>query len=332
MTPPKLPFPNPAKPPTVACRMAPRPGQMSDTSNITGGDGPTEDPDTVRVAALQKRVGDRVRHLRELRGLPRRALSERSGVSPRYLAQLEAGEGNISIGLLKRVAVALDHKIEWLVSEEDTWTSDALRVADLFRQAPEAVRQQCLDILTTASVADSRASRLALVGLRGAGKSTLGALLGQAFAVPFVELNRDIESHSGMTVTDILALYGQEGYRRLEALALDRVIASHDTVVLAVAGGIVAEPETYKTLLARFHTVWIKADPQEHMDRVRAQGDTRPMAGNPEAMAQLRSILKSREALYEQAHVHLDTAGRRPDQSLSDLAALVRNSRFLQPQ
>ncbi|MCB1359794.1 MAG: helix-turn-helix transcriptional regulator [Rhodobacter sp.] len=281
------------------------------------------------VDALILRVGERVRKARELKGIPRRVLSDMSGVSPRYLALLEAGEGNISIGLLQRVAEALDHRIEWLVGEDDPWTSDALRMAALFRSAPADTRHKVLNLLAPQPEKTARRHRIALIGLRGAGKSTLGNLAGQALGIPFVELNREIEEQAGMPVNEVMAFYGQEGYRRLEAQAMNRIIATHDTMILAVAGGIVSEPETFKTLLAHFHTIWVKATPTEHMGRVRAQGDTRPMAGNPEAMDQLKFILTSRETLYDQARAKLDTTGRSVDDSLRDLLALIRDHGFL---
>ncbi|BCH20336.1 shikimate kinase [Mesorhizobium sp. L-8-10] len=304
---------------------------MSEITNFKGEATRVEPHDGLEVAVdrLISRVGERVRKARELKGLPRRVVSEISGVSPRYLAQLEAGEGNISIGLLERVAIALDHRIEWLVGEEDPWTSEAVRVADLFRSSPADVRRRVLDVLNPAPPESLRAHRICLVGLRGAGKSTLGDLASKALNIPFVELNHDIEEQSGMPVNEVMALYGQEGYRRLEAQAVSRIIATHDTMILAVAGGIVAEPDTYKTLLSHFHTVWIKASPEEHMGRVRAQGDTRPMAGNPEAMEQLKSILHSREALYEKASAKLDTSNRTLETSLQDLLRLIREEGFL---
>jgi XRE family transcriptional regulator, aerobic/anaerobic benzoate catabolism transcriptional regulator len=281
------------------------------------------------VEILIARVGERVRRARDRKGIPRRVLSEKSGVSPRYLAQLEAGEGNISIGLLQRVAHALDHKIEWLVGEDDPWSSEALRMADLFRTADARTQARVLATLSPEPVAAARAHRICLVGLRGAGKSTLGRRAGERLGIPFLELNREIEEQSGMPVEELMALYGQEGYRRLEAQAIDRVIATHDTMILAVAGGIVAEPETYNVLLSKFHTIWVKATPAEHMARVREQGDTRPMAGNPEAMDQLKSILTAREALYERALAKLDTSGRTEDESLDEMLALIRSHDFL---
>lgn len=300
---------------------------MGEITNFRGEVAPPDADDA--VTALILRVGDRVRKARERKGIPRRVLSEISGVSPRYLAQLEGGEGNISIGLLQRVAIALDHRIEWLIGEEDPWTSDAVRVADLYRTASRDVRQRVLDLLAPEPTETMRARRICLIGLRGAGKSTLGTAAGAALGVPFVELNREIEEQSGMPVNEVLALYGQEGYRKLEAQALGRIIATYDTMILAVAGGIVAEPETYKTLLANFHTIWVKASPQDHMNRVRAQGDTRPMAGNPEAMEQLKSILTSRESLYERSLAQLDTTGKPAQTSVDELTALIRDRRFL---
>lgn len=298
---------------------------MSEITDFRGDTQPTVTDATEQ--ALIRRVADRVRRAREAKGIPRRVLSEKSGVSPRYLAQIEAGEGNISIALLHRVAEALDHRIEWLLSEDDPLQSEALRFAALYRAAPAPLRAEVLARLTAQG--DARAKRICLVGLRGAGKSTLGQQVGAALGLPFVELNRQIADLAGMPVTEVLALYGQEGYRKLEAEAINRVIATHDALVLAVAGGIVAEPETYATLLNRFHTIWLRATPDDHMARVRAQGDTRPMAGNPEAMAQLKSILSSRETLYARAEAMLDTSRRTEAQSLSDLVTLIRARGFL---
>lgn len=304
---------------------------MAEMTNFRGETVPVASADAgeAAVRALIARVGERVRKAREMKGIPRRVLSDISGVSPRYLALLEAGEGNISIGLLQRVAEALDHRIEWLVGAEDPWTSDALRMADLFRSAPAETRARVREILSPEPERSLRMNRICLVGLRGAGKSTLGAAAGQTLGLPFVELNREIEAQAGMPVNEVMALYGQEGYRRLEAQALERVIATHEALILAVAGGIVAEPDTYNTLLQHFHTIWVRATPEEHMARVRAQGDTRPMAGNPEAMEQLRHILTSREALYERALAKLETSGRAVDESLQELLDLITGRQFL---
>ncbi|WP_171175104.1 helix-turn-helix transcriptional regulator [Ruegeria sp. HKCCD8929] len=304
---------------------------MTEITNFRGESTSQDSSDRAEAAVMTliARVGERVREARQRRGIPRRVLSEMSGVSPRYLAQLEAGEGNISIGLLQRVAIALDHRIEWLVGEDDPWNSDALRVADMYRLANADVQQMVLRALSPEPDEVLRAQRICLVGLRGAGKSTLGAMLGRALGLPFVELNHWIEEQAGMPVSEVMALYGQEGYRKLEAQAVSRVIATHESMVLAVAGGIVAEPETYNTLLSHFHTIWLRATPVEHMERVRAQGDERPMAGNPEAMEQLKSILTSREALYGKALAQLDTSGQPVETSLAQLKRLVEERGFV---
>ena len=215
-------------------------------------------------------VGDRVRMARARRGISRKVLSELSGVSQRYLAQLEGGQGNISIALLKRIAVALDHRIEWLVGEDDPWNSDALRVAALFRAATVEQKRRVLALLDPDNAGEQRGRRVALIGLRGAGKSTLGRLAAAARDIPFVELNAEIEATSGMPVNELMALYGQEGYRRLERHAVERIAAAHDSVILAVAGGIVSEPDTFNSSCGT-STIWLKAKPEEHMSRVRKQ-------------------------------------------------------------
>ncbi|MGO8800672.1 MAG: helix-turn-helix transcriptional regulator [Roseiarcus sp.] len=276
------------------------------------------------VDAFIAAVGERVRKARQRKGIARRVLSELSGVSQRYLAQLENGGGNISIALLHKVAQALDHRVEWLVGEDDPWGSETAKFAELYRSATSEQRQKVMKILLPAQPEQMRRRRICLIGLRGAGKSTLGRRLGAELSLPFVELNRDIEEQSGMPVTDIMALYGQEGYRRLERQALERVVATSDAVVLAVAGGIVSEPETFAFLLRNFHTIWLKAPPETHMKRVFEQGDERPMAGNPKAMEELTSILTSREALYARAESVVDTNGRSPDESARDLVLAVR--------
>lgn len=274
-------------------------------------------------------VGDRVRAARARKGISRRTLAERSGVSQRYLAQLEGGDGNISITLLRRIADALDHRIEWLVGEDDSRNPEDILVASLFRRAGSERRRQALRILDPAGPAGLRAHRLALIGLRGAGKSTLGKMLAAETGVPFLELNQEIARMSGMPVNEIIALYGQEGYRSLEKQAIDRIVAEHDSIILAVAGGIVSESETFVRFLRHFHTIWLKASPEEHMARARAQGDLRPMAGNPAALDELKSILTSREALYAQAEISVDTSGKRLEDSFREVRTVVAECRFL---
>ncbi len=274
-------------------------------------------------------VGDRVRDARARKGISRRALSELSGVSQRYLAQLESGDGNVSIALLRRIAQSLDIDIEWLVAADDPWKSDLVTVIRLYRNAPAGTRDRVLELLNPDLQGPRRDGRIALIGLRGAGKSTLGRLAAQKLQVDFVELNQEIEEQSGMAVDELIALYGQEGYRRLEHQAIGRLAGTHDRLVLAVAGGIVSEPETFSFLLRNFHTIWLKAEPEEHMARVRGQGDERPMAGNPEAMDELRSILTSREALYAKAEASVNTSGTTVDTSLAALIGTIEKNGFL---
>jgi XRE family transcriptional regulator, aerobic/anaerobic benzoate catabolism transcriptional regulator len=285
--------------------------------------------DSARIDQLLSSVGERVRSARARMGLSRRVLAERSGVSQRYLAQLESGQGNISIALLLRVADALDFRIEWLVAEDDPWTSDAVMVSSLLRTATRAQRERVLEILDPENPGLRRASRIAFIGLRGAGKSTLGRLTAAKLGLPFKELNDDIAEASGMPAGEVMALYGPEGYRHLERQALERIVAAYDRLVLAVAGGIVSQPETYNSLLRNFHTIWLRAEPEEHMARVRAQGDERPMAGNPDAMAELRSILTAREALYAQAEAHIDTSKATLEKSVEAILDAIAKKRFL---
>ena len=240
-------------------------------------------------------------------------MADISGVSLRYLAQWEAGEGNVSLSVLHRVARALQAPVAELVG------APACDIAAAYAAAPDPLRKRVKDLLAP----PARARRVALIGLRGAGKTTLGRLLGETLSWPFVELNREIEALSGLAVNEVIALYGQEGYRRLERQAVERVVATRDNLVLAAAGGVVTEPETFAFLQAHFHTIWLKAAPHEHMNRVRAQGDERPMAGHPKAMEELNARLRDREALYASAHAHVDTSGRVVAQSHDELLATV---------
>ncbi len=290
-------------------------------------DAPTIDSES---AMLLARVGERVRRARTIKGVSRRVLSEISGVSPRYLAQLEAGTGNISIALLMRVARALDHRIEWLVSEEDPVNSEVWQLTERFRSASPDTRARVVAAFDETTGASARAGRICLIGLRGAGKSTLGKRIGAAFNVPFVELNDEIEALGQMPIGEIMALYGVEGYRKFEAAALAGVFERFDRMVLAVAGGIVSDRDVFETLLSRCHTIWLQASPKEHMDRVRAQGDLRPMAGQPEAMVQLKRILEDRRKSYARADASFDTSGRSIQIAVADLAELIRAKGYLE--
>jgi XRE family aerobic/anaerobic benzoate catabolism transcriptional regulator len=276
-------------------------------------------PERMSDEEFLKRLGDRVREARAKRGMTRKILSRDSGVSERYLAQLETGQGNISILLLRQLATALDMPIETLVHERPDPSVDLAHALELLRRlGPEDLveaRQLLLQRFDTAAE-KARRGRVALIGLRGAGKSTLGALLAQRLKVPFVELDKEIERASGVSLSVIFDLYGQAGFRRLERQCLAELIARHPGFVLATGGSLVSEPATFEMLLTNCFTVWLTASPAEHMGRVVAQGDMRPMASNREAMSDLQRILKVRNPLYSKADARVDTAGRTIEESL----------------
>jgi len=276
--------------------------------------------------AYLRLLGDRIREARARRGMTRKILARDSAVSERYLAQLEAGHGNISIALLRQIAHAMGLPLADLVREEpDRPVELTLLIQTLSRLAAKdlAVARKLLAETFGAAVESERRHRIALIGLRGAGKSTLGARLAKAMGVPFVELDREIERESGTSLSEIFDLYGQAAYRRYERRALEGVIERHDRAVIATGGSIVSEPATFDLLLAACFTVWLTAAPEEHMSRVVAQGDYRPMAENDEAMEDLRRILAGRNALYAKADATVDTAGKTVEQSFAELKAAV---------
>lgn len=238
--------------------------------------------------AYLSRLGDRVRAWRSEHGMTRKALSQASGVSERYLAQLEAGEGNISVLLLRKVARAMGVPVESLVREDEG------------AQKP-----------------------VALLGLRGAGKSTLGAKLAESLKVPFVELDREVEKEAGAGLGKVFDMYGQDGYRRFERRALERVLAQHELAVIATGGSLVTDSSTYRLLLERCTCIWLRASPEEHMARVIAQGDMRPFKGRSAALEEIRKLLADRDRLYARADFTLDTSGKTLKQSVHELKAVL---------
>lgn len=238
-------------------------------------------------------IGSRVRAARKARRMTRKALAANSAVSERHLAQLEGGLGNISVLLLARIATAIDEPLSALVA--------------------------------TPLASTCKARRIALIGLRGAGKSTLGRAAADALGMPFAELNDGIAAAAGLSPGEIFALYGEDGYRRFEATALAQIANTEDSIVLATGGGIVTNKATWELLLARFHSVWLTATPEEHMARVVAQGDHRPMAGDPYALDSMRAILASRNAQYSSADAVLETAGLDVGTCVQNLIATIRS-------
>src|SRR5579883_643249 len=279
------------------------------------------DPET----AFLEQLGQRVRNMRALRGMSRKVLAKIPGISQRDIAQLESGNGNGSIVLLRRVSNAMGAHLEDLIPAAEP-VPDWQVIRDLIRKASPAQIAQAKDALTGHGTSAHRASfsGIALIGLRGAGKSTLGRLLAKRIGWNFVELNKEIERENGLSVAEIINLYGQEGFRRLEQAAVQQLLARKELMVLATGGGIVSEPLTFDLILSSFYTIWLKAEPEEHMARVRKQGDLRPMADDRSAMAELRNILKSREPLYARAAAVVDTAGLSVDAAAAKLIDNVR--------
>ena len=283
----------------------------------------SENPDS--ETGFLEQLGQRVRTMRALRGMSRKVLAKVSGISERYIAQLESGKGNVSIVLLRRVSGAMGAHVEDLIPSSDP-VPDWPVIRDLLRQASSAQIAQARDVLAGGATSTHKRpafSGIALIGLRGAGKSTLGKRLAERIRWKFVELNKEIERQNGLSVAEIINLYGQEGFRRMEQAALGQLLARKELMVLATGGGIVSEPLTFDLILTSFYTIWVKAEPEEHMTRVRGQGDLRPMAEDPSAMAELRNILLSREPLYARANAVVDTAGLSVDAAAARLFEAV---------
>jgi XRE family aerobic/anaerobic benzoate catabolism transcriptional regulator len=258
-----------------------------------------------------KLLGDRVREARARRGMTRKILARDSGVSERYLAQLETGQGNVSILLLRDIARALDLPLEALVYNGVEPPVDLVHTTEFLRRLTTDELAQARSLLLERFGGidlAARRGRVALIGLRGAGKSTLGAALAERLEVPFLELDRLIEQDSGVSLSAFFDLYGQSGFRRSERRCLDEVIERYPRFVLATGGSLVSEPATFERLLTMCLTVWLRATPEDHMQRVIAQGDMRPMADNRESMSDLQRILAVREPLYRKADVAIDTS------------------------
>jgi len=271
-------------------------------------------------------IGREVRKSRAKRGMTRRQLAQASRTSERYLAQIEGGAGNPSVSVLRSIAQALDLPAAALLPEAKARPAALERILDLIAQVPPrelAGFASDLEARIARSAGADRGRRIALIGLRGAGKSTLGRMLAQHLGWPFVELDRRVEDEYGASIPDLIEMAGSATFRRQERRALEHVIAEHEAAVITTAGGIVANPETYALLLRRTHTIWIKARPQEHMSRVMAQGDFRPMAQNRQAMADLVAILEARRADYARAEAEIDTSGDSPQQSFAKLLRAV---------
>ena len=291
-------------------------------------DAPGADTATDRRDPFLTALGERVRSLRARRGMTRRALSQASDVSERHLANLELGVGNASILVLRQVCHALDCQLAELLGDETATSPEWLLIRDLLRGRNDDDLRRGRVALTAlygqSGAPDARSQRIALIGLRGAGKSTLGKMLADDLDVPFVELNQEIERVAGCSLAEIHNLLGASAYRRYERRALEETIQLYPDAVIATPGGVVSDPANYNLLLGHCTTVWLKASPEEHMNRVLAQGDMRPMSGNKEAMDDLKRILAERAAFYSKADLALETGGKPLELAFSELREALR--------
>jgi XRE family aerobic/anaerobic benzoate catabolism transcriptional regulator len=298
-----------------------------------------EEPDREATDVPQKHpflvaLGERVRSLRARRGMTRKALAAATGVSERHLANLEYGVGNASILVLLEVAQALQSSLAELLGDVTTRSPEWLLIRELLESRDEATLRRARvavgEMLGMGGAhgegANPRSSRVALVGLRGAGKTTLGQMLAQDLGFPFVELSGEIEKFAGCSIAEIQALYGQNAYRRYERRALEEAIQIYPEAVIATPGGIVSDPATFNLLLAHCTTVWLRAAPEDHMKRVVAQGDTRPMAASREAMNDLMSILSGRAPFYAKAELQVDTSAQPQAETFERLRDAVRTA------
>jgi XRE family aerobic/anaerobic benzoate catabolism transcriptional regulator len=276
-----------------------------------------------------KSLGERVRQARARRGMTRKQLAHHSGVSERYLAQIEAGHGNISVLVLRQLGKALNISADVLLYQGSEPPVEFVHTVEFLRRLSvdelKHARQMLLHQFGGVDPA-ARHRRIAFIGLRGAGKSTLGAALAERLEMPFLELDRLIEQESGLTLNLIFDFRGQAGFRELERQCLENVLRRHPCFILATGGSLVSEPGTFERLLSSCFTVWVRTSPEEHMRRVIDQGDMRPMSNNRDAMSDLKRILAEREVLYSKADIQIDTAGRTFEQSLDILIQTLRDT------
>lgn len=307
----------------MSSTIVPVSGRGAEEDDGSETDAPTKHPFLVAL-------GERVRALRSRRGMTRKAVAQAAEVSERHLANLEYGVGNASIRVLLQVAGALQCPLAELLGDVTTSSPEWLMIRELLEQRDETtlrrVRAAIGELLGTGGQNDGRSHRIALIGLRGAGKSTLGARLAEDLGFPFVELSQEIEKFAGCSVAEIQALYGQNAYRRYERRALEESIQIYPEAVIATPGGLVADPATFNQLLTHCTTVWLQADPEDHMKRVIAQGDLRPMAASREAMEDLRTILAGRTPFYAKAEFRLDTSAQSLEASFAALRTIVRTA------
>lgn len=281
------------------------------------------------IAELSRRLGQRVRSARAGRGMTMKQLAQDADISLPYLSRVEKGDGNISIAVLHKLAAALSLPADSLLSDNERYGTDYALIIELLKRQPplqlREIRKHLVERFARSQTGRAAPRRIALIGLRGAGKSTLGVLLAERLKVPFVELNAEVEKEAGLSLNEIFSIYGQAGFRRLERSSLERVVATYPEVVIATGGGIVMEPATYELLLHSFFSVWLHAAPEEHFRRVMAQHDVRIATPQlqEEAMASIVAALGARSKLYALAHAHMETTGRQVDELAGALRRLI---------
>ena len=284
----------------------------------------TETPRSPFLLAL----GERVRNLRSRQGMTRKAVALAADVSERHLANLEYGTGNVSVLVLLQVAQALQCSLAELLGDMTTTSPEWLLIRELLSKRSEAdlrrARLQLGEMFGEGSDARARQNRVALIGLRGAGKTTLGQRLADDLGFPFIELSRQIEQFAGCQISEIHNLYGALAYRRYERRALEEAIQIYPEVVIATPGGLVSDSANFNLLLSHCTTVWLQAEASDHMARVAAQGDLRPMAASREAMEDLKRILEGRSAFYSKADIAINTSEGTAEQSFLRLRDAVR--------
>lgn len=276
-------------------------------------------------AVLARRLGERVKRFRARRGMSRKDLSVHAGISERYLAQLEGGQANVSVNILWLLAQAMDTAITEMIEAEPEVSHPDLPLAKKFldQLTPEQQSEAYILLRQNFRRGLKLKRRVALIGLRGAGKTTLGQAVAERFGAPFLRLTSAIEQIAGMEMTEILLSMGQKGYRKLEYTALEDLVDKQPTMVLEAGGSLVSEPRTFELLLQSCFTVWVQASPEEHMRRVMGQGDMRPFAGQQmAAMEDLTTILDARRHLYGRADAMINTSGRAVEDSVEELARL----------
>ena len=275
-------------------------------------------------------LGERLKSLRGRRGFTRKALAQLAEVSERHVANVESGVGNASILFLRQLAQVLNCTLAEMIGDETASSPEWLMIREILRGRPDDELAQARAVLAgifdTPTSDSARRQRVALIGLRGAGKSSLGQMLADHWMVPFVELSRQIEKLAGCSIAEIHALYGPNAYRRYERRALEETVRNFPRAVIATPGGVVSDPATFNLLLSHCYTVWLKASPEDHMGRVVAQGDTRPMSGNREAMEDLKQILESRAQFYSKADQTFDTSEMTQEASFVGLLDSLRSA------